>query len=277
MLVPRNLLHLITPSTTSPLIVITTLPDILHVTEMNSWRTRSVWTQCVKWARNHPQRVKAANELPEADRPRPCTKINKTALKHFSDMLRSKCPGIFGGADLLNALVEADIRTTSLPETKLTALIIPVPGLEWFNPKPPFGNVTTYTWGLVHGTTVTGATAILIEGLIRPADWEHDDDPKKSQLPTFGLFSAGQQVSRGDTELPRWAEIVLLDRALKRGKGQQPILVGALYRGAKQHVAMKAGGNDAVQIKVAKLGLATTSEKYVVAHSAHTQVTGSLR
>ena len=82
----------------------------------------------------------------------------------------------------------------------------------------------------------------------------------------------GQQISRGDTELPRWAEIALLDRASKRGKGQQPILVGALYRGSKQHVAMKAGGNDAVQIKVAKLGVATSSEKYVVTHSAHTQV-----
>ena len=35
---------------------------------------------------------------------------------------------------------------------------------------------------------------------------------------------------------------------------------------------MKAGGNDAVQIKVAKLGVATSSEKYVVTHSAHTQV-----
>ena len=173
---------------------------------------------------------------------------------------------------MLNALVEADIGTVNVPETKLTALIIPVPDLERFNPKPPFGNVTTYTWGLVHGTTVTGAIGILIEGLIRPADWEHDDDPKRSQVPTFGLFSMGQQVSRGDTELPRWAEIALLDRASKKGKGQQPILVGAVYRGSKQHVAMKAGGNDAVQIKVAKLGVATSSEKYVVTHSAHTQV-----
>ena len=169
---------------------------------------------------------------------------------------------------MLNALVEADIRTISRPETKLTALIIPVPDLERLNPKPPFGNVTTYTWGLVHGTTVTGATAILIEGLIRPADWEHDDDPKKSQLATFGLFSVGQQVSRGDTELPRWAEIQLLDKTSRRGKGQQPILVGALYRGAKQHVAMKAGRNDTIQIKVAKICVATSSEKYVVAHLA---------
>ena len=130
---------------------------------------------------------------------------------------------VFGGADLINALVEADIRTVNLPETKLTALIIPVPDLERFNPKPPFGNITAHTWGLVHGTTVTGATSILIEGLIRPADWEHNDDPKRSQLPTFGRFSMGQESSRGDTEFPRWAEVTLLDRASKKGKGQQPI------------------------------------------------------
>ena len=125
---------------------------------------------------------------------------------------------------------------------------------------------------MVHGTTLTGAIAILIEGLIRPADWEHDDDPKKSQLPTFGLFSVGSQISRGDTELPRWAEQTLSDPASKRGKGQQPILVGALYRGNREHAALKAGGSDMVQLKVAQLGLATTSEKYVVTHSAHTQV-----
>ena len=64
----------------------------------------------------------------------------------------------------------------------------------------------------------------------------------------------------------------LLDRASKRGKGQQPILVGALYRGNREHAALKAGDNDMVQLKVAQVGLATTSEKYVAAQSAHTQV-----
>ena len=197
-------------------------------------------------------------------------------------MIRSKCHGIpsktvenlvgvVGGADLLNALVEDDIRTVNLPEAKNTALIIPVPDLERFNPKPPFGNVTTYTWGLVHGTTVPGATAILIEGLIRPADWEHDADPKRSQLPTFGLFSMGQQVSRGDTELPRWAEIALLDRASKRGKGQQPILVGALYRGSKHTWQWRQGATMQYRSKWLR-SVWPRREKYVVAHSAHTQV-----
>ena len=104
------------------------------------------------------------------------SKCHHVPFKTVENLVR-----VFGGADLINALVEADIRTVNLPETKLTALIIPVPDLERFNPKPPFGNITAHTWGLVHGTTVTAATAILIEGLIRPADWEHSDDPKRSQ------------------------------------------------------------------------------------------------
>ena len=58
----------------------------------------------------------------------------------------------------------------------------------------------------------------------------------------------------------------------KRGKGQKPILVGAIYRGKYEHVAFKAGGNDKVQIQVAKRGVSTSSEKYTVVNSANTQV-----
>ena len=148
-------------------------------------------------------------------------KIKQEAVRHFSEMLRDRCKGIpaqtinnlvkvFGAADLINAVVASDIHTVHLPDMKLTAGVIPVPDLERFNPKLPFGGSTSHTWGLVHGTTLTGATAILIEGFIRPADWAHDGDPKKSQLPTFGLCSVGQQISRGDTELPRWVEQTLL-------------------------------------------------------------------
>ena len=138
---------------------------------------------------------------------------------------------IFGGADLIRALVEADIRTVSLPETRRTALIIPVPDLERFNPKPPFGKATAHTW-------VSGATSILIEGLIRPADWE------------------------------------------QKGKGQHlsyPVLIGALYHGAKQHVGMKAGGNDEVQLKVAQLGVVTSSERYTLLPTWLMSTFGSLR
>ena len=117
---------------TNPVVVTNMLLHILLETVMNFWRMRSTWTASLVMMTTGlsvsfgheiiPTGMKAANELPEADRPRPCTKINKMAWKHFSDMLRSKCQGIpsktvenlvrvFGGADLLNALVEADIRT----------------------------------------------------------------------------------------------------------------------------------------------------------------------
>ena len=79
----------------------------------------------------------------------------------------------------------------------------------------------------------------------------------------------GGPMGNRDPEIPQWLVKDLTGRAAKRGKGQQPILVGAIYQGKYQHVAFKAGGNDKVQIQVAKRG----SEKYTVAHSANTQVT----
>ena len=82
----------------------------------------------------------------------------------------------------------------------------------------------------------------------------------------------GGAMPNRDSELPPWLVKQLTDRAAKRGKGQQPILVGAIYRGKYEHVAFKAGGNDKVQIQVAKRGVSTSSEKYTVVHSANTQV-----
>ena len=76
-----------------------------------------------------------------------------------------------------------------------------------------------------------------------------------------------------DSELPHWLVKQLTDRAAKRGKGQQPILVGAIYRGKFEHVAFKAGGNDIrSKFKWEKRGVSTSSEKYRVVHSANTQV-----
>ena len=87
---------------------------------------------------------------------------------------------IFSASDLINGIVPGDIYTVHLSSMKSTAGIIPVPDMERFNPKPPFGETTSYTRALVHGTSVSGASSILLEGIIRPADWEHHKDPKKS-------------------------------------------------------------------------------------------------
>jgi hypothetical protein len=47
------------------------------------------------------------------------------------------------------------------------------------------------TWVLIHGTSVIGAQCILLEGLIRPADWTFNPDLKQSPLPTFGANALG--------------------------------------------------------------------------------------
>ena len=163
------------------------------------------WPKMVKWALHHKQRVKSANEVPEAERPKPCIKVKQETVDSVSQMLRDRCPGIpentvtnlvniFGASDLINGIVAGDIYILHLPTMKSTAGIIPVPDIARFNPKTPFGKTTSYTWALVHGTNVNAATSILLEGTIRPADWEHHKDAKKCAFPNFGLFAMGQQM-----------------------------------------------------------------------------------
>ena len=108
------------------------------------------WPKMVEWAYRHPDRVQSPNEVPEAERPKPCIKIAKETVERFSSMLKTRLPGIpghtvmnlvkvFGGADLINAIVPGDIYTIHLPTVNSNAGIIPVPDLERFNPKSPFG------------------------------------------------------------------------------------------------------------------------------------------
>ena len=69
-----------------------------------------------------------------------------------------------------------------------------------------------------------------------------------------------------------WALTEILNSALKKGKGQQDILAGAVYRGSCEHVVMKAGGNEACQLLVASTGAVTSPEKYLITHAAHTTI-----
>ena len=78
----------------------------------------------------------------------------------------------------------------------------------------------------------------------------------------------GLQVGRDETQIPDWALVSLLDKCLKKGKGRH---VGwLLFKGAVEHAAMKAGGNEQCQLLVAEKGIVTSSEKHLIAHSALT-------
>ena len=134
---------------------------------------------------------------------------------------------------------------------------------------PPFDNQHNHTWALCHGTTLNSAQLILLEGKIRPANWSYHKNPQKCHLPTFGAYYLGREISNADKTIPTWTETVLLDSMEKKGKGQQDVTVGAMYRGAYEHIAFRAGGNEKAQVNVGDKGIATTSEKYTIAHSNH--------
>ena len=134
---------------------------------------------------------------------------------------------------------------------------------------PPFRKRQNHTWALLHGTSLHTSQLILLEGKIRPANWSYHKNLQRCDMPTFGAFYLGREVSNSDKTIPEWAERELLDAIQKKGKGQQDIVTGAMYRGAHNHTAYKAGGNEMAQIAVAEKVIVTTSEKYTIAHSSH--------
>ena len=139
------------------------------------------WGKLVRWAYKHPARVLSPSEVPEAEHLQPNVKIARDTLDNFCSLLNERLPGIpgntvanlvkvFSGSDLINAVNPNDIYSMELPTANATAGFIPVPDMARFNPKEPFGGQTCWTYGVVHGTTVSAAVSILLEGIIRPSD-----------------------------------------------------------------------------------------------------------
>jgi hypothetical protein len=224
--------------------------------------------------------MRAANELKAEERPQPTTSIPQDEYDAAMEQLHQVDPRI--PSDVLakavqlffstNLLPDYDLSTCyvrELPHTNMLALIMPLPEISRFSMPPPFDNQHNHTWALCHGTTIKTAQLILLEGKIRPANWSYHKNPQKCHLPTFGAFYLGREISNADKTIPTWIETALLDSMEKKGKGQQDVTVGAMYRGAHEHIAFRAGGNEKAQVNVGDKGIATTSEKYTIAHSNH--------
>ena len=234
----------------------------------------------MKFALEHPDRMKAANELSSEDQPKPTTSVDEAEHAKACEELRSvderipkeiveKAVQLFFSTHLLPDYDLSTCYTIDLHSANMIALIMPIPETSKFQMPPPFGNSKNYTWALIHGTTVTGAQKILLEGKIRPANWTYHKDLRRSDLPSFGAFFLGRLVANSDSTIPPWAQQDLLCSADKKGKGQQEIIFGAMYHGAFEHRAFQAGGNEKAQLRVADLGVVTTSEKYTIANSHH--------
>eukprot|EP00435_Cladocopium_sp_Y103_P026653 s3270_g6.t1 len=103
----------------------------------------------------------------------------------------------------------------------------------------------------------------------RPADWTYCEQLRKSELPTYGCYSLGASITSREGDIPQWNLSDLLDGASTKGKGQQEILLALQYKGARDHLALKAGGSDMVQLQCAVCGVVRSAEKYTVARSEH--------
>ena len=242
--------------------------------------SREEWARQVKHALTHSGRMRAASELDAKELPQPSTSI---VQEHFDDAMDEltnvdvrippdigrKAIHLLSSTGLLTDFDFSACYVRELPQTGMLALVMPLPEMSRFQMPPPFGGQTLVTHALGHGTTLSTAQLILMEGKIRPANWSYHKNPHKCDMPTFGAFYIGRQIANADKNFPSWAEQELLDSMEKKGKGQQAITIGAIYRGSMEHLALRGGGNEKCQLNVAKKGIVTTPEKYTIAHSNH--------
>ena len=157
--------------------------------------------------------------MAEKDRPQVITTLNTQLPDPVEEGIRNVAAGIptdccttmvqiLAGAGLLDKVDLTMARCLVLPKTEKFALVIPMPEIPLFQQKPPFGGKTAYSWALVHGTGIQAAKAILLEGLVRPADWSYREDLSKCELPTFGSFYAASiQAHRLEGLIPAFPNI----------------------------------------------------------------------
>jgi hypothetical protein len=96
---------------------------------------------------------------------------------------------IIAGAGLLDAVHISRAEVLDQRTTQTQALIIPLPDISRFALPEPFKGQHGSSWALIHGTSALGAQCILLEGLIRPADWVYNQDPRRRDLPHLGHSS----------------------------------------------------------------------------------------
>jgi len=244
--------------------------------------TKQEWIADVKFCLNHPHRMRACNELADSERPVLQRYSDQDEHQDFRDMLKEfdasipvwvldEAAAVMGSVELYNDINADMLQILDLPKTSHKALIIKVHGLPRFPQPEPFKGQATHTWALIHGTPTEAAQGILSEGKIRPANWTKHADLARCELPTFGAYYLGREVTNA-LNFPDWAKVELASQANLKGKGQQRMLIGAMYQGAMPHTRFQAGGNEKCQLQVAKVGIVTTSEKYTIAHSNHVGV-----
>ena len=240
---------------------------------------RQEWISHVRYGLRHRHRKKATSELRDDEQPVTSKQVDGAQYNPvYEGILRSdrriptwiakQATDLLAASNLLESFDVSSVSILELPSTSTRALIVPVPEISRFSTPQPFRDKNAVTWALLHGTSLSAAQSILWERFIRPANWPYHPNPLKCGVPTFGAFYLGREINN-ETRFPEWVQPELMESAQKKGKGQQKVLFGVMYRGADPHTSFKAGGNEMAQLQVAKVGIVTTSEKYTISHSYH--------
>ena len=104
----------------------------------------------------------------------------------------------------------------------------------------------------------------LYEGIVRPADWSK----KNNDMPTYGSYNLGALHPLSLTP-GSWQIGDLLDRAQKRGKGQQENANHPALYWIHATCQIRGRRKRPSQLKAQKCGIVVTKEKYTVARSEH--------
>ena len=174
--------------------------------------SKEEWARHIEHPLNHPDRMRAANELKPEERPTATNFMPQDeydAAKEQLHQVDSRLPG-----DVVEKAIQLFFSTNLLPDynlstcyvrellhTSMLALIMPLPPISRFSMPPCFGNQHNHTWALCHWTTFNSAQLILLEGKIRPANWSYHRNPQKCHLPTFGAYYLGREISNADTTI----------------------------------------------------------------------------
>jgi len=224
--------------------------------------------------------MSAASEIAPENKPQPLQTIDIQEFDRAVEVLKSvdtRIPSdiIHKAVQLLFStylLPDYDLRKSyiiELPSTNMLALIFPLPDSSHFQLPPPFRKHQNHTWALLHGTTLRTSQLILLVGKIRPANWSYNKNIQSCDMPTFGAFYLGREISNNDKSFPDWAAKELMDIYGYHPKERERTTRCRHWGDVSRCMPTHCFGNEMAQLSVAEKGLATTSEKYTIAHSNH--------
>ena len=115
-----------------------------------------------------------------------------------------------------------------------------------FIAKPPLLPHGNNTYAFYHKTEWSTVPKILVERMIRPADWSRDADGVPQQFPSYGPFGASVETGKMTPPMTQHTANQLSNSLFRIGKGQLSAGIFGYFQ-CPQMTKHQAGGNDQIQ------------------------------